>query len=70
MSLYGANCSPELRKYPFDFSSVSGYIEESPPVVGLHGKVSECVEAENGAPTVADQNVENPVVPPTLAEIR
>lgn len=60
---------PKLCKYSFDFSSVCRNCPKASPVVGLHRQVPQCQHAENGAAAVADDHVQDPVIPPTLGKV-
>ena len=60
---------PELSNNAFYFSSVGWNSPEPSPVVGLHGKVSECEKTQNGSAPIANDDVKDPVIPPAFGEI-
>ena len=54
----------ELAKEPPNLTPVGGDLVEPPPVVGLHAEIPECVNAKYGASTIADDYIQNPMIPP------
>jgi len=61
---------PELSDDSLDLAPVGGNIPEASPVVGLDGEVSQRQETQNSSAAVADQNVQNPVIPPVANVIK
>ncbi len=61
---------PELGDDSLDLAPVGRNIPEASPVVGLDGEVSQRQETQNSSAAVADQNVQNPVIPPVVNFIK
>ena len=57
---------PKLSDEPFYLPAVGWHVVDASPIVRFHGEVTEGDESEDGAPSVADDDVEDPVVPPAL----
>ncbi len=60
---------PELSDDSFYLSSVGRNVPEPPPVVSLYGEISEGQQTEDRPSSVADDHVEDPVIPPALGEV-
>ena len=60
---------PELSDDSFYLSSVGRNVPEPPPVVSLYGEIPEGKQTEDRSPSVADDHVEDPVIPPALGEV-
>ena len=58
----------KLTKKPLDLPPVGRDLIQTPPMVGLHTEVPQGVNTQNGAPSIANNNIQDPVVPPTKDE--
>ena len=57
---------PKLSDEPLDFPAVGWHVIDAPPIVCFHREVTKGDESEDGTPSVADEDIEDPVVPPAL----
>lgn len=59
----------ELCHDALDFTPIGGDDPESPPVVGFHLEISEREQSQDGAAQIADEHVQDPMIPPALGEV-
>ena len=59
----------KLTKESFDLSPKCGYLVQPPPVVGFHTEVSESVNTEDGSTSIANDDIQDPMIPPTFRKV-
>ena len=60
---------PELCDDSLDFSAICWNVVESSPIVGFQRQVSQRQESKDGPASIANDHIENPVVPPEMRQL-